>query len=399
MKWQTNGTCGPNLLCDTSPGINQGTCQPILQVCNGAMPGDKFCDKNDVVECGPDLVTINVVQSCQFGCQAGMCLFGDCMPGQTECVGNQMRTCSMSGQWEAPQTCPVDMPVCAGGACAEPRSCMGLPKTCGPMGNESCCASPIVPGGTYNRINNPAYPATVSEVRLDRFEVTVGRFRKFYNVYGQAKPMAGAGVQPKISNSGWDPLWDVNLPNNQGGLASKLGCSGTTWTSGVGANENKPITCVDWYLMFAFCAWDGGFLPTEAQWNNAAAGGNEQRLYPWGNTMPDATLALFECNGDGMSGCVAGDLLQAGSRSPKGDGRWGQADLGGSMYEWLLDKNISNYGNQNCVDCADIVSGASRVIRGGDWMVAGTSLSNTVRNYAGPTFSQNNIGGRCARIP
>src|SRR4051794_661786 len=55
-------------------------------------------------------------------------------------------------------------------------NCKGLPAKCG---GEDCCASSLVTGGTFNRDNDPAFPATVSDFKLDVFEVTVGRFRSF----------------------------------------------------------------------------------------------------------------------------------------------------------------------------------------------------------------------------
>src|SRR4051812_49541493 len=68
-----------------------------------------------------------------------------------------------------------------------PPSCIGLATTCGASGTDSCCNSPEVPGGTYYRSYDVAgdgfsgtasYPATVSNFYLDRYEVTVGRFRR-----------------------------------------------------------------------------------------------------------------------------------------------------------------------------------------------------------------------------
>ncbi|MGH7434042.1 MAG: hypothetical protein ACRENE_00035, partial [Polyangiaceae bacterium] len=73
-------------------------------------------------------------------------------------------------------------------------SCGGLPNTCGPLHDESCCANSLVPGGTFNRDNNASYPATVDSFVLDRFEVTVGRFRKFYAQYPGNQPAGGSGI-------------------------------------------------------------------------------------------------------------------------------------------------------------------------------------------------------------
>src|SRR6185503_5212427 len=100
------------------------------------------------------------------------------------------------------------------------------------------------------------------------------------------------------------------------------------------------MNCVSWFEAFAFCAWDGGRLPTETEWNYAAAGGNEQRVYPWGANI-DLTKASYDCAGDGSGtgtpNCMFSDMLPVGSRSPQGDGKWGQADLAGNVWEWTLD--------------------------------------------------------------
>src|SRR5580704_6839465 len=59
-----------------------------------------------------------------------------------------------------------------------------------------------------------------------------------------------------------------------------------TWTETAGSSENLPITEAHWYAAYAFCIWDGGFLPSEAEWNYAAAGGSDQRAYPWSPAFP-----------------------------------------------------------------------------------------------------------------
>ncbi|HEY5961751.1 MAG TPA: SUMF1/EgtB/PvdO family nonheme iron enzyme, partial [Polyangiaceae bacterium] len=162
-------------------------------------------------------------------------------------------------------------------------------------GQASCCNSIRVAGGTYNRGVSPTYAATIDDFYLDKYEVTVGRFRAFLGAYDAWRslfhPNANDGVHehPTIIGSGWNNAWNPNLPANAEAFADSqhLGYCGTksTWTATVGTtSENYPINCVTWYEAFAFCIWDGARLATEAEWQYVAGGGSENRRYPWGST-------------------------------------------------------------------------------------------------------------------
>jgi len=284
-------------------------------------------------------------------------------------------------------------------------SCTDLAATCGPRGDEICCANSLVTGGKYERIElgtDQSYPATVSDFRLDRFEVTVGRFRRFLSEYPGNLPAAGAGAHPSIPGSGWDDSWP--LPQDQGELIDSLKCSPNyqTWTDEPGDGEHKPINCVDWYVAFAFCAWDGGRLPTLAEWNYAAARGSEATNYPWGSAAPDDDHAVYCADYSPVDqGCPAAtlaDISDVGSKSPAGDGKWGQADLAGNLREWTLDY-LDEYPDK-CVDCANLTDGMlGREARGGDWNNDAESLNSFYRIAYDATNFASWIGFRCARQP
>ncbi|HVU02544.1 MAG TPA: SUMF1/EgtB/PvdO family nonheme iron enzyme [Polyangiaceae bacterium] len=290
----------------------------------------------------------------------------------------------------------------AGGAANDPDSgapptgkpsCVGLASTCGPSGNESCCAGSIVPGGTYYRSAMPAYPATVSDFVLDRFEVTVGRFRKFLAAYSNDMIAAGSGKNPRLaSDPGWDAAWNQILPADAPALAAAVSCNVgyQTWTSAPSGHETRPMTCLNWYEAYAFCIWDGGRLPTEAEWNYAASGGDEARKYPWGTTAPNDTLAVY-CS----SSCASAENV--GSLSPAGDGRWGQADLSGNAWEWNLDYFVTPYASSTCIDCANLTPGTKRVFRGASFGNADTVLTAASRDSRDPADHNAYVGVRCAR--
>ena len=288
-----------------------------------------------------------------------------------------------------------------------PPSCGGLAATCGPLGNEDCCTSLRVPGGTFYRgydgvdFADKSFPATVADFYLDKYEITVGRFRAFVNagMGTQANPpVEGAGANPLITGSGWDfSRWSGRLPADTPSLISAMKCDSDyqTWTDVAGGNESQAQNCLDWYTAFAFCAWDGGRLPTEAEWNYAVSGGSEQRYYPWSrpptSTTIDDSYAVY-CGGSCNS------IQKVGSKSPKGDGRWGQADLAGNLPEWVLDWYWYSYPTP-CDNCAALTSplGSANM---GRYLLGGggpaSSLRSASYSEADPS-RRGSFGARCAR--
>lgn len=307
---------------------------------------------------------------------------------------------------------------------------------CG-AGNESCCTSLAIEGGTFYRTyatdggspTDEADPATVSPLRLDAYEVTVGRFREFVAAWNNGNgwlPLAGSGKHEYLNTgngvanatslgtfeSGWSSSDNSNVHPTTLALTDFWTCGPYgTWTDTPSKNENLPISCVNWYEATAFCIWDGGFLPTEAEWELAAAGGSEQRQYPWGSATPGTacpgtgcSFAIWGCYypsgpADGGTGCQGWLNIAPVGFASQGFAKWGQLDLAGSMSEWTLDGYATAYADP-CTDCADLTNVSTRVIRGGNFNFGSLpSLSPPYRFDEDPTQRLGSLGFRCARPP
>jgi sulfatase modifying factor 1 len=298
---------------------------------------------------------------------------------------------------------------------------------------ESCCTSLEVPGSTYFRTfansgagpTGEADPATVSGFRLDKYLVTVGRFRSFVAAWNGGAgwvPPAGSGRHTRVNGgrglaiggasgtyeTGWVASDDANVAPTDanlacvGSLAPDLAPGSTygTWTPSAGRQENLPITCVTWYDAYAFCIFDGGFLPSEAELECAAVGGDAQREYPWGTTDPGVSYryANYGCYYPGLSGACTGvvNLAPVGTAT-LGSGLWGQLDLAGALWEWTLDWH-AGYVNP-CADCANLTAGTLRSTQGGDFNT-GTSAFPPSRGQDNPSDpGAYAYGIRCARSP
>ncbi len=263
--------------------------------------------------------------------------------------------------------------------------------------------------------------ATISDFRLDKYLVTVARFRKFVAAWDQGSgytPEAGSGKhghlnggkglldsgapEGKAYESGWDEMYSnkIDVTNDTLDCQSNL----STWTSAVGDNDKLPMNCINWFEAYAFCIWDGGFLASEAEYVYAAAGGSEQRRFPWGSTAPgkDNQYAIWGCyypDGTGKCEGTLRNIAPVGT-AKAGEGRWGHLDLVGNMIEWTLDYYAESYANP-CVDCANLASGSGRAPRDGYYGSTDESLlqSSSRNNGFYPSNRFQSYGFRCARTP
>jgi sulfatase modifying factor 1 len=335
------------------------------------------------------------------------------------------------GASDAPHACPTDA---CGDAIAPPRSCAdasgpGLTDCPAGSGHESCCTSLEVEGGTYDRSykagdasfgvceggiacdggTEPGDQAQVSGFRLDKYLVTVGRFRKFRDAFAQdaGLPTAGSGRHTYLNEGrglasvgtdggyepGWDPIdWDISVDPSDTNLACAPDGGGeNTWTPTIGGNEDLPIGCANWWEAYAFCIWDGGFLPSEAEWEYAAAGGAEQREYPWGSTDPGPS-GEFAIYGNGTATAPVGS-------ASRGIAKWGQLDMAGEAYEWVLDY-YAPYVDP-CIDCAYLAPQFNRAVRTRHYGPGTAFLTPPYRNadLSSPMARNFSFGFRCARKP
>ncbi len=283
------------------------------------------------------------------------------------------------------------------------------PRPCARDGVSPPCSDQLaVSGGTFvagsgdltgEANERPPHSTAVAPYMLDKYEVTVGRFRKFLATYSGQSPTDGAGAHPLIPGSGWrTEAWKMTLPSSPEQFSFAISECGGTWTDQRGPSEAHPVTCVTWYEAFAFCASEGKRLPTQAEWEYAAAGGDEQRAYPWGDEAPSIERAIFGCLFDGNPTCAKADLPPVGSRI-KGAGRWGHLDLAGSVWEWTFDA-YALYTDAVCDNCAVVTpeAGDGRVFRGGDFQFDDvSSLRAAARLAFTAGFPAETRGFRCAQ--
>ncbi len=320
---------------------------------------------------------------------------GLCATGETKCDEDESRillTCNDVGEWDE-ELCPA---LCRSGVCNMPPSCASG-SAC--ADNESCCQSLYIPAGefllAYDNVDDRdrSYARAVGPFWLDRWEVTVGRFERFVNAFPASRPKAGAGKHPRNdSDPGWDSAWE--LPETKDELIELVSTcderQGSTW---VGNDSSLPMNCVDWRLAFAFCIWDGGRLPTEAEWNYAASGGDEHRVFPWSDPPNDPAYGAEHAVIPIWNEPALEAPQPVGSR-PTGDGRWQHGDLVGNVWEWLADYYEEPPASGLQTDYLATTANEGRAIRGGAY---DTMKRNAERGWQLPDSLRPVLGFRCAR--
>ncbi|HEV3194442.1 MAG TPA: SUMF1/EgtB/PvdO family nonheme iron enzyme [Polyangiaceae bacterium] len=348
--------------------------------------------------------------------------------------------------------CPAGQ-VALEGACVTVRSCQGLAETCG--SGESCCTVDTVSGGNFvpnedyggTKQNGSSLPSPcemppptvrMSSFNFDRYEVTVGRFKNFLMAYSAdwlanglldgmgrdpRKPKTTHACETKqdlIVNGAWEREWNGEFLlqdsatltaaiQSQCSIANspsqKKGATGTLDLND-GANDNLPMTCITWFEAYAFCIWDGGRLPTEAEWNYAAAGGQNELPFPWCTTLACPDTATVR-PGFGLIG-VGGNAPAAVGSFPKGASLlFGVQDMAGNVAEWVMDAPIiasdCTYDHETtdplnvCGYARPPVTSTTRVTRGGSFERSADEARTSVRHSTFPTSRFRDLGARCAR--
>jgi formylglycine-generating enzyme required for sulfatase activity len=277
-----------------------------------------------------------------------------------------------------------------------------------------------------------ADPALLSNFRLDKYDVTVGRFRQFVTAWKAGwLPPAGSGKHTALNGgqglvqvatpgtfpdmeyeTGWDPSYDTNIAPMDSNLVCGSLINATpmireeeflgTWTPAAGGQESLPINCVNWYEAYAFCIWDGGFLPSETEWRYAAAGGPQQLQYPWGTTDPGlaSQYAIYGCYYPSVTyDCTKATIAPVGT-APSGAGVWGQLDMLGELSQWTLDYYAPSFVDP-CTDCVLTTPAVGEVIGAnvhpGFGFLDLASTLQTARSHDQATTRSFDVGFRCAR--
>jgi len=151
--------------------------------------------------------------------------------------------------------------------------------------------------------------------------------------------------------------------------------------------KDHPVVHVSWFDAQAYCEWAGRRLPSEAEWEKAARG-TEEQMYPWGHENLNKGLLNF--------GGHVGETTVVGTY-PDGASPYGALDMAGNVMEWTADWYDEDYYawmlGENPVGP---VVGKQRVLRGGSWNSIEWVVRSSDRNTAYPEGASNTRGFRCA---
>jgi len=209
----------------------------------------------------------------------------------------------------------------------------------------------------------PRHTVYLDAFYIDKYEVTVGQYKKF------------------ISETGYKaPNWS-NVAKYS-------------------PTDDHPIVYVSWHDAVAYAEWAGKRLPTEAEWKKAARGGLVAKRFPWGDKDPDGNQCNFADRHTNYSWSDKNvdDGYQynapVGSFTPNG---YGLYDMAGNVWEWCADWYDSGYYSRSPRENPKGPdSGSYRVLRGGSWGIGPNYLRVAYRDYYYPTNTLSVIGFRCS---
>lgn len=248
-----------------------------------------------------------------------------------------------------------------------------------------------IPGGTFllgARPEEPfvfdnekwAHPVEVKPFAIARAPVTQAEFAAFVGDDGYRRRELwsedGWGWRERGS-AGHPVYW------RRGSDGGWLRRHFDTW---VPLEPDRPVINVNWYEAEAYCRWAGRRLPTEAEWEVAAAAeaGQEsrglsprKRRFPWGDDPPRPERANLDWQ---AMGCLDVGFL------PAGDSPFGCRQMIGNVWEWTSSDFLPYPGfvADPYKEYSAPWFGTRRVLRGGCWATRSRLLRSTWRNFYSP---------------
>ena len=164
------------------------------------------------------------------------------------------------------------------------------------------------------------------------------------------------------------------------------------WSDAHFNRPDQPVTSVSWFDATAYCEWLGEHtgkafrLPTEAEWERAARGGLEEKLYTWGDEPPHLQPRYAELWQTGPE--------PGGGRPPNG---FGLCDVSENIHEWCADWYDPGYYSVSPErNPQGPSSGVRRVSRGGSWRHQIKIARVAARSSLPPEYQYSDYGFRCA---
>ncbi|WP_202424445.1 formylglycine-generating enzyme family protein [Duganella levis] len=268
-------------------------------------------------------------------------------------------------------------------------------------------------GTDYDRANRgdgegPVRPVALSPFSIHAYPVTNADFTEFVRATAYVTESERYGNSFVFQGQIPDGLYDELVTDTLAAAPWWCLVDGASWRapegagSGIADRMTHPVVHVSWNDAMAYATWSGGALPTEAQWEYAARGGLEQKLYPWGDELnPQGQYLCNVWQGEFPDLNTAADGYAATSPvdafPPNGHGLY---SVTGNTWEWCLDFWHTAFSAAPSSDPLGPPSGDARVMKGGSFLCH-LSYCNRYRPAARtrntPDSAASNIGFRCTR--
>jgi len=244
----------------------------------------------------------------------------------------------------------------------------------------------FVQGGTFQMGSNsgdsnekPVHTVTVDDFYIGKYEVTNREYIEFFNA---------KGVNSNGSYSGTEYIDMDDEDCAIGYRNGKFYFKGSSYAN----DENYPVIEVTWYGADAYCKWKGGRLPTEAEWEYAARGGNKSKGYTYSGSNTIGNVAWYTSNSGDKTHPVG----------TKQSNELGIYDMSGNVWEWCsgwYEKNYYSSSPRNNPQGPS--SGSRRVVRGGSWYTFDNfcRVANPYNVHSNPENSDDCYGFRFVRTP